>query len=93
MNELLRRDPKIREAVTQAQQFALKKPLRIGALVAHPNELVGFELRSVDEKGIATVGCPDPVTRQDVIKQFPLAELFDPNVAGDIAKGITVSDK
>ncbi len=75
-------DEIIQEAVKRAQEEARSNGLEIGAIVAHPSDNMTYRLLDVKD-GIATVGlsAEESKTGRVVIKQFPFAELFDPNVA------------
>lgn len=76
------KDEIMRETVKRAQEEARSEGLEIGSTVAHPSDKIIYEL--LDVKGnIATVGlsAEESETGQEVTKQFPFDELFDPNVA------------
>jgi len=75
-------DKIIREAVKKAQEEAMSQGLKIGTTAAHPSDKMTYELLAV-EGTIAIVGLSAEQSKagQEVRKQFPLNELFDPNVA------------
>ncbi len=61
----------IKEAVRRAQQIG---GLKVGDTVAHPSEPITCTLLEI--KGDSAV-----IGYQDIRHEFPLRELFDPNVA------------
>lgn len=67
------------EAVRQAQRKAGRRGLAIGQSVCHPQEPKCMELLEVRDDGTAIIGW------EAERREFPLSELFDPNVAKDIA--------
>jgi hypothetical protein len=72
----------IEKGFERAQQDAREKELKVGQLVCHPSDDCVYELKSV-ENGVATVWIPAGAAgnAEDIIKQFPYAELIDPKVA------------
>ncbi|HUD04954.1 MAG TPA: hypothetical protein VMR59_03135 [Patescibacteria group bacterium] len=87
-------DAIIEEAVKQAQQFALDHPFQIGAGVAHPEDPIVYELRQIDDgTDVATIGYFDKEKGEDIVRQCPLGELFDPRVAFEIAMAIKMGKK
>jgi hypothetical protein len=79
------KDAIIAEAVRRAQEDARRNGLKVGQIVAHPNDEFSYGLISVDGD-VATVGLTASQSRdgKEVTKRFPLNELFDPNIAGDM---------
>lgn len=69
-----------KEAIEYAQKVARDQGLTPGQVVAHPDDPVTHKLKDI--KGdVATVLVKKPSRAGEVEKQFPLDELFDPNVA------------
>jgi len=67
--------------IKRAQEIGKKEGLKIGQVVVHPNEDMAYELKEIiDER--ALVWLPG---QEETIKEFPLEELFDPNVAREQA--------
>ena len=63
--------------IKKAQEIARQEELKIGQTVAHPDDKMTFALKEI--KGdTAVVWLPG---QEDTAKEFPLGELFDPNVA------------
>ena len=83
----------INEAVRRAQDLGRKNGLKIGQTVAHPSDKLTYELYSVDGEA-ATVGLDarKSPSGQEVRKQFPLAELFDPNDAKSVMNQVLEDD-
>lgn len=70
------------ETIIRAQEIARKEGLEIGQTVAHPSEDMTYVLKEI--KGDqAVVWIPD---QKNSVKQFPLNELFDPNIAEKIGR-------
>ena len=82
-------DAIIDAGVKRAQEIARTNGLRIGQIVAHPNDRIAYELKEVNGN-VAQVWVPD---KEDTIKEFPLDELFDPNEARRHAVRTTVEIK
>lgn len=64
--------------IARAQEIAKREGLRIGQTVAHPSDRTVYALKEI-KYDIAVVWLPD---QENTAKEFPLSELFDPNVAG-----------
>ena len=68
----------IAQAVRRAQIIAQHDGLKVGDIVAHPSEPITCELLEV-RGDMAVIGWGS------VLREFPLRELFVPNVARDEA--------
>lgn len=64
----------IKQAVRRAQQIARQSGLKLGDTVAHPDEPIACELLAINGE-MALIGW------QELRREVPLNELFDPNVA------------
>lgn len=64
------------QGVKKAQEIACQEGLKVGRRVAHPSDRKTYELKEI-KGGIAIVWLKQRGTN----KEFPLNELFDPNVA------------
>lgn len=72
--------------IKRAQEIGKKEGLKIGQVVVHPSEDMAYELKKIIG-GMALVWLPG---QEETIKEFPLDELFDPNVAREEAFQETV---
>jgi hypothetical protein len=72
----------INRAVKEAQVVAQREGLRIGQTVAHPDEPITCELTGFGGTQLMPTGI---IEYEDLRREFPLNELFDPNVAKEIA--------
>lgn len=72
----------IEEGIMRGHQAALEKGLKVGQLVYHPSDDCIYKLKSI-ENNIATVWIPAGTANnaEDIVKQFPYAELIDPKAA------------
>lgn len=79
----------VAEAVRRAQKVAKEKGLLPGRSVAHPTDSMAYELISIDGD-IATVGlrAKDSSSGQEIRKQFPLNELFNPKTARNLISSV-----
>ncbi|NTV40862.1 MAG: hypothetical protein HGA61_01145 [Candidatus Moranbacteria bacterium] len=75
------------EAFRRAREIARKEGLAIGQIVTRPSG-VAVELKEINGD-IATIGTPGG--NQDDLK-IPLCELYDPNVALELAKKIQLEE-
>ena len=71
-----------KEGLKRGHEAAQTEGLEIGQLVYHPSDDRVYELKSV-ENGIAIVWIPAGIANnpEDIIKEFPYAELIDPKAA------------
>lgn len=83
----------INEAVRRAQEVGRKNGFKIGQTVAHPSDRIIYELYSVDGE-TATVGldAKKSPSGQEIKKQFPSGELFDPNDAKRLLNTVLEDD-
>lgn len=79
-------DETIKEAVRRAQKIAQKNGFEPGQAVAHPSDPYIYEfIRKSGSVAIVGLSTKKSPTKKQIEKEFPLAELFDPNVAVDLA--------
>ena len=78
----MRTEELIQKGVARAQEIARANGLKIGDVVAHPSDKMTYELFSIDgDVANVSISAEASETGEEVKNQFPLNELFDPNVA------------
>ena len=79
-------DELIKRGVREAQRIAPDEGLEVGQVVAHPDDELIYALKDVKgDTAIVWLSKDMSPTGEEIIKEFPLCELFDPNVALNIA--------
>lgn len=71
-----------KESVVEAQKSAEKNGLTIGSIVAHPDDEFTYELSEIrGNTAVVKIPAQFSETGNEIIKEFPLTELFDPRKA------------
>jgi len=65
------------QGVKKAQEVARQEGFKIGQTIAHPDDTMTYALKEI-KGNVAVVWLPG---KEETAKEFPLDELFDPNVA------------
>lgn len=71
-----------KESILEAQKSANKNGLEIGSVVAHPDDEFTYMLSEIrGETAIVKIPAEFSETGKEIIKEFPLKELFNPKTA------------
>lgn len=81
------------KGIKATREKAKKEGVAIGSVIVHPSRGLCFSLREV--KGDIAVGyipAENSPTGQEIVEEFPLDEVFDPNVANEMFMELVIRD-